>query len=330
MSQNKLIGVMSPHMEVELMGAQNLPTIATVLRNALFEFRAHPGVSLFFIPNDCRPMFYANPALKALLSLIEEDPQSNVMFTPCHKKADCEMEDSTEPFRDGKSNWSNRLTLNSMYDHRRPIFIDSNHRQINKERCEECAGRKACSLGFECTSVSFSSLPMNMAAVFKTNVEHCIELMSAAPFPEFNVSILKSFAFLVAHNLGATPSELVSVEKMAVTNMFIGDVGDQDAETLVNIAFAMFASLAFPPAKHPSRHKLSIDWHSNDPDSHSGVELFRCDVLEAGRSGISGSGKHRLLFGKHKDKKVFLAFTTDHDFSAPLIRSRVKEYLDSI
>ncbi len=324
MKEYLLRATISPFLEQQLIQKINFVSTAKALNRAFGFLKSFRGSTLLIIPVEYKYIFQTTPQLRPLLEILLSDPQSNVIFAPTTQKVDCLTGDAKTLFEDrAQADFSNRQSLNAMYGLRFPIYVDASENVVNKLACIQCAGRRRCSLEFSQKTISFSEDEVTLEAAFKENAKKALEDLPRWIQERVSLEQLKAIALIQAVSDSAEHKILFKVESLDVIEGFLDDIQDQKSEVLINIAYTMFRALAYPSSNDRSkRHPQSIDWHPNNPKSFKDIELFRCDVLDAKRSGLTGSGANRLLLGRKQGRMCFLAFTDEHDFSRAIVDAR--------
>lgn len=314
-----------PCIEAHLSGFVDIVDTVPFFEKALLLFPAFKHLVVFVIPATMVPVFYTNPRLRMFVEKVQNDSQLNIIISDDFMK-DCSADEIYRQLRFPEleeANCTQKYTIFHLNSKRVALFADLKDQLVLKLECENC--EEECRVGFEVDCFVMPSgedMTKTIELAAELNLQNWVLDINA-----FSQSDLKNLAFLSCIIHSVSSKELQCLQKFSVLDSCINEVKREDADRIIDIAFSMFRAVTYPPLRDVNRHKLSIDWHLNDPRKISGYnyELYRVDVVPGDRSGRKNSGARRLLLAILGDKRIFIGFTSTHDFEVDTIRERLSE-----
>ena len=321
----RLVSVISPERELSLsypLGVTDF--VAYLLQLKKFAKNIQHFVTII-IPKPLLSIINATPSLKILSDLIQSDTQSPIIFSNIGSNHDGCTVNPSSLFGYHK----NKLfTLDTALDVLKAIkpfcFIDLTHSHYTKSHCSICTPARLCTYEYKipCIACQVDSTTLrelkSCTAVLLKNISSaafCISINSLREFVIFYGCLLHDF-----------PTSFTS-RPILFHKLFVDDIRDA-VHPLVNIVSSISRAVYFPTARKPGecRSLHSIDCHPHSPATHGQFNLFRCDVLPIGKTGLKGgSGEARLLLATHNDTVYIISYTELHEFSHTLLQVRLIE-----
>lgn len=293
------------------------------LKNCVDVIEKFKHSSLLVIPNEAIGYFYSDTKLRVLYGKIGSNTQINVLFINLANYNKCI--DSYHDMYPGYPYSTNTHLFTNFALQKNKAFVLFDHvaYSYSKNKCIICDEGEACHIRYNFTALKIKNASdlkqMFLDISGKTLDEWSLNKNS------IKESDLKGLAFLQAILYGADDNHVQNISKYKVTGNFIDDLKKFDIKTIIDSSFCMFRATSYPSVQTPDYHKLSIDWHRNNPDRmpHSEYKLYRVDVLGAQKTGLRGSGAVRLLMAIKGNDTHFIMATDSHDFCKKTIRERV-------
>ncbi|MBF0440685.1 MAG: hypothetical protein HQK54_02160 [Oligoflexales bacterium] len=320
-----LVLALSPHLTNTLLqeGILNDDAVELIIK-VIGLFKTFGSNIILIIPKIFSGYLLSNLKLKALITPILNDPQSNILFAKSEINSSCiqTTESINDLFNTNLSKVSNPEhinIINILRKERLPIFVDYIQRNITKKKCEHCPN-SLCGQYLDVTSFILPSLE-NLRKYVTLHEKYFFPPSTNSPLV---IETIKYYAFIQAFFDNMPLDDIEKIDDIKHVCGFLDDLKGVSISVLKDVAYCSFKALAFPSAQDKrNRHRYSIDWHSNSPNSMNGTSLYRCDIVPIGKTGITDSGKTRILIGKRNMEKYLLCFTEDHNFTDSTISNRV-------
>jgi hypothetical protein len=320
----RILSHFSPLIEEYLVsGEEN--KVFDLLKNLFTTIKSFKHTSLLILPPELLGYFYANTKLRILAESITSNTQLNIIFESVAKHHNCTGDLSKIYLGFPRSTYTHTFTNYISCTNKAAVLLDKVSFSYKKSTCTPCDADIECADPLTFTVSEFSDCK---------NLRHDFEVVAGTALDGWRIDKgalreddIKGLSFLQAVLHGASESELKLVSKYSTVARFINDLAKLDDNDLIDASFCMFRTLAYPSSQTPNHHKLSIDWHPNDPYiiKPYRYRLYRVDVLPANRTGIRSSGKVRLLMAQDPQKTFFIMATDKHDFCAKTIKERLSQ-----
>ena len=323
-SEIRIITHFSPLIEEELIknGADNVLPMLKLSVDIIEKFK-HTAILVF--PSELLGLFNSNIKLRIILDKIYSNTQSNIFFQSINKYHNCVGDLSKMyngfPISTCTHNFTNYIT----FKNKTGLLFDRYSFSYKKQACTPCEDGIDCSHSLFFTVYSLSN-DINLTRDFEKIAGLKLESWKVER-NKLTENDIKGLGFLQAILHGATEHEINAIAKYSITPQLVEELRNLDDRKLFDASFCMFRTCAYPSSQMPNHHKLSIDWHINNPNiiRPYKYKLFRVDVLPANRKGIGSSGVIRLLMAIKDAAYHFIMVTDDHDFCAKTIRERVAQ-----
>lgn len=297
---------------------KNVFAISSELKNSM----------VLIFPADFKTFLYQDGEIRVRLLAMEEDLQSNIFFLGFRKEEICTDDNVSNQFLSGSEEGVelliHRKIINIIFQRKIPVLFDATVRNDSKRVCNLCEDPNVfCTFGFDFEThrpLSVDSLKEFLHR-HQTALTDFIKGLTHPTLP-----MLKYTALLCSVFLNVPVEKLVEINSIDCVDEFLNDLRGISVEDFKELSYSAFRAFAFPSIGDAGRAdpKFSVDYHSNTPNRHDGVELLRCDVVELERNGRGNSGVRRLLIGRKNGRKVLLGYTNAHDFSREMIAARTR------
>jgi hypothetical protein len=328
MTFNRIPLTISPSLEIEILSMNDIEGLFEFFQacKSLCEQFKHDVLLIF--PIELESIFRANPLWKSFLDEINDDSQSNVLFTSLERSR-CPLANPTHIFLSSIGYdylVSPKYIISLLLQNRLPILVDHESRVETKNESNFCGNPEPCSPLIEWATLNLLSANTESMKTKLKELDNKWNVHFRLNQP--TLEQIQYGAFLQAFFCDIPEKEAKNALEMDCIPSFIQDVSKCSFADMEQISFSAFRCITYPSSQdRQNKVKYSIDWHFNSPKQRKNVELKRCDVLDREETGIKVSRRKRLLVGILDQKKYLLAYDDDHDFSQTIINKRVDELL---
>jgi hypothetical protein len=319
----RIRSLVGPCLEGYIYNYSHIDEVADFFQKCQQFFFNFKHVTLFLIPKNFIPFLYSNPKMRIIAESIESDTQSNVIFCSNENISFCSKSEADRtllfPSNEHATTCQTNI-LGSLNNRRIPLLIDLCNDDVVKLSCEGCDQICNETMAFKTgKTVSEAEVLTKLNTTTIANIHHWH--LSRTSITE---SDIKQLAFLIAIINDVELKNFKKLDNFCITDACLKDIRENMGNDFGSIAFSMFRAMAFPSVREAGRHRLSIDWHLNDPSKCNGYDLYRVDVVDPRRSGVSNSGVERLLLAKKDGQSYFVYYTSTHDFVKRTIKERME------
>lgn len=327
MSQYRFKVLLSPLLEGIIVESFSNPSpdIVKFIYKIIEKLKKYNKTVAFLIPVEIKYCFYGG--FKLILSQIESmGTESNVYFySRQNKKMDEICEASLEINNKKLQNterYSIKIFLELLSSADFSFFLTSENLSIKKSQClkSQCQNLK-CAI-----DLNYSN---------QENIDNVLDFLidnnysnKIFKLKDINHEAINDIMFLIGTIIKAKEQDYKTISNTKYHPNFFEDIKKTNIQDLKNILASIFRGIVYPPSRD-SIHRVpnSIDWHKNNPDKMNGYDLYRIDVCLVNRSGITNSGKKRLIIGKKNSITTVLIYTYEHDVSDELLKQRTNTIL---
>lgn len=267
--------------------------------------------ALLFIPKNIRTILEMNPLLKIECEKLRRNRNSKIQF------CDIQSEKKCVTFIEKVAN-TEKLIISEIQKKAIPFIINESDEEFKKD-CEIDCENLFCS---SVKAIPYTNIKnKNFNIVSGCNIKQWVFIKN-----EITNDTIKNFLKVVAKFFNLSLEDLKKLNKINFSNDFIKDIEKESSIEIREILIAVARSIYFEPRGANGR-EYSIDYHRNsDLHSYGNYQLFRLDCVPLERTGLSNSGKRRVLFGVKNDIRYYISYTSDHDFS----KIKIKNILDNL
>lgn len=324
----RIISYISPYVESKLVN-YDLQDLAELFDFASVIYSKLKNLSILILPIELMSVFISDLHLRMFKDLIENDPQSNIIFGKTLLPDCCELDSSTDIFMDyPEAVHSSASIIKCLSEWNYPLLVDIQQNNFKKNECVKCSNLNQCSDQMElisCKVPSHEEFNKCVNQFIESGITHWH--INRGSFTSFD---LKKLAFLLSLFYDVGEQNIPTQNDYLIHNGLCEDIKSNRGNNFNNIAFSIYRANQFSSSSDPltNNERFSIDWHRNDPFRLNDYKLYRVDVVGPFKTGLSNSGTDRILYASDGMKKIFLAYTVNHDFSLRLIENRVNSIPD--
>jgi hypothetical protein len=323
MNEIRLKTILSPSLEESLLSN----SLSKAEIDSFFNFKdflsTYSNVLIGILPIELLSYFQYEDRLNIFLSSIKSR-NSNILLAPYSSEA-CLGETSCN---DIILNWPDSYfakvkILSLLSKSYMPFIFNSVKEIITKEECKNCETIFPCRQKLTLETFDPSKVLSDYNEALGT--ENINKLFITAS--NLNKNMIKQFFILLNIHFGIEQDNQIDTSCIFFHDDFFSDIKNLEIMKLENLLYSMYRALFFPNIEDQNRHRLSIDWHRNNPYRKLNFCLYRADSIALGRTGNQNSGSDRFLFAEKNSKKYLIAYTENHDFNSSFIESRLRKYI---